>query len=254
MTLRQRSLRVEAIVLRHTDWGEADRLLTLLTRELGKLRAVGKGVRKERSRKAGHLEPFTRVNLLLARGRDLPLITQAETVENYLPLREDLLLIGYASYVVELIDRSTYEEGENLAMYRLLTETLARLAAKNDPLLAMRYYEIRLLDLLGFRPQLFQCAKCQAEIQAEHQYFSAALGGALCPKCGQSEPGAQPISMTALKTMRHYQRSSYSEAARAYPTPAINREIEAILQHYLTYLLERRLNTPTFLQQIKRTA
>ena len=113
MPRQQRSLRVEAIVLRHADMGEADRLLTLFTRELGKVRAVAKGARKVRSRKAGHLEPFTRVNLQLARGRSMFIVTQAETMDAHLPLRDDLTAIGYTSYVLELIDRFTYEEDEN---------------------------------------------------------------------------------------------------------------------------------------------
>src|SRR5512145_661560 len=172
MSTRERTQRVEAVVLRHTDWGEADRLLWLYTRQSGKIRAVAKGVRKPRSRKAGHLEPFTRVTLMLAKTRDLPLITQAETVDAYLALRDNLLYIGYASYVIELLDRFTYEEGENFSLYRLLTDTLSRLNAQADPLIAIRYYEIRLLDRVGFRPQLFQCARCDHDIQPEDQYFS----------------------------------------------------------------------------------
>src|SRR5512134_1529734 len=120
MTTGDRSITSEAIVLRHNDWGEADRLLWLYTRKHGKLRAVAKGVRKSRSRKAGHLEPFTRVSLLLARGRESLLITQAEAVEPYLSLRNDLLKTTQALYVLELIDRFTYEEGENRSLYRLL--------------------------------------------------------------------------------------------------------------------------------------
>ena len=89
---RQRSFRMQAIVLRHQNFGEADRLLVIFSQEKGKLRAIAKGVRKPRSRKAGHLEPFTRVSLQLARGRDLMIVTQAETLEAYLPIREDLLL------------------------------------------------------------------------------------------------------------------------------------------------------------------
>ena len=122
MPARERSQRVEAVVLRHTDWGEADRLLWLYTRESGKIRAIAKGARKMRSRKAGHLEPFTRVNLLLAQGHDMPLVTQAETVDAYLSLREDLIRVAYASYVVELLDRFTYEEGDNLSLYRILID------------------------------------------------------------------------------------------------------------------------------------
>lgn len=182
---RQRSFRVQAIVLRHRDYGETDRMLVLFTLERGKLTAIAKGVRKLHSRKAGHLEPFTQVNLQLARGRDLMIITQAETIEAFLPLREDLRLPTYASYVVELLDRFTYEEGENRAIYRTLMHTLTRLCSFDDPDLVVRYYELRLLDLSGFRPQLFDCAGCDAEIQAQDQYFSAERGGILCPGCGE---------------------------------------------------------------------
>jgi DNA repair protein RecO (recombination protein O) len=249
-----RSFRAEAVVLRHSDWGEADRLLILYTRELGKVRAVAKGVRRLRSRKAGHLEPFTRVKLLLARGRDLLIVTQAETVDAYLPLREDLLRTGYAAYVVELLDRFTYEEGENRPLYSLLTDTLARLATGEEPWPAARYYEVRLLDLLGFRPELFQCVHCHNEIKAEDQYFSAQLGGVLCPRpgCRSAAPDARPVSLAALKYLRHYQRSTYAEAARARVEAGQRAEMEALLQHYLTYLLERGLNTPAFLREISK--
>src|SRR5512141_2110255 len=97
-----RSFRAEAVVLRHMDWGEADRLLTLYTREHGKVRAVAKGARRIKSRKAGHLEPFTKVVLQLAQGRDLLIVTQADTLEAPLSIGADLEKTGYASYVVEL--------------------------------------------------------------------------------------------------------------------------------------------------------
>ncbi len=90
MPRAEHSLKVEAVVLRHSDYGEADRLLTLFTREQGKLRAIAKGVRKMQSRKAGHLEPFAQVTLMLAQGHDLWIVTQAEAIESLQPLREDL--------------------------------------------------------------------------------------------------------------------------------------------------------------------
>jgi DNA repair protein RecO (recombination protein O) len=248
---RLRSFRLEAVVLRHIDWGEADRLLILYSLESGKLRAVAKGVRRPRSRKAGHLEPFNRAALQLARGRDLPIVTQADTLDAYLPLREDLVLTTLAAYVVELLDRFTYEEGENRALYRLLIDTLGRLCTANNPDLAVRFYEMRLLDLVGFRPQLTTCVKCGSQIQAEDQFFSAELGGVLCPKCGADAGGARRVSVQALKYLRYFQRSSYKEAAQAHLNPVLNREIEAVVQYYLTYLLERSLNTPAFLRRVR---
>jgi DNA repair protein RecO (recombination protein O) len=248
-----RSFRLEAVVLRHADWGEADRLLTLYTRERGKVRAIAKGARKIRSRKAGHLEPFTRVTLQLARGHDLLIVTQADTVDAYLAIHENLVKTGHAAYVVELLDRFTYEDDtENYSIFRLLTEALSRLEKEADPWLAIRYYEVRLLDLLGYRPQLVECANCGREIKAEDQFFSAALGGVLCPACGTGLPGVWSVSVEALKYLRHFQRSDYSGAQRARPTPQIRSEVEALVQKYVTYLLERQLNTPEFMVQIKK--
>ena len=248
-----RSFRVEAVVLRHADWGEADRILTLYTQERGKVRAIAKGARKIRSRKAGHLEPFTRVTLQLAKGRDLLIVTQADTVDAYLPLGENLVKTGYASYVVELLDRFTYEdESENYAIFSLLTDILGRIATEPDPWLAIRYYEVHLLDFLGFRPHLFECANCGKEIRPVDQFFSPAAGGVLCPMCGAGLPGVWSISMETLKHFRHFQRSSYSEAQRARPGLEVQNELETLMQKYFTYLLERGLNSPGFIKQIKR--
>jgi DNA repair protein RecO (recombination protein O) len=240
------------VVLRHSDWGEADRLLVLYTREAGKLRSIAKGARRLRSRKAGHLEPFTRVALLLAHGRDLWIVTQAQTVDAYLPLREDLLLTGYAAYIIELLDRFTYEEGENPSLYNLLHTTLDRISREPDPFLPVRFYELRLLDLLGFRPELFQCTLCRRVIQPVDQFFSALLGGVVCPDCAGQAGSLRPVSMSTLKYLRHLQRSAYPQAQRAQIPPAVRREMESLLQFYLTYLLERGLNTPAFLREVRR--
>ncbi len=250
-----RSFRVEAVVLRHTDWGEADRLLSLYTRERGKMRVVAKGVRRIKSRKAGHLEPFTHVLLQLAAARDLPIITQAETVEAYLPLRENLVKTAFAAYVIEVLDRFTYEEESvHPDLFALLTDTLWRIADLEDPWLAIRYYEVHLLDFLGFRPHLFECAACGQEIRPVLQYFSPAHGGVLCPRCGDQVKGALPISVTALKYFRHIQRSAYSQAARAHPQSAVRAEMEMVMNHYLTFLLERNLHSPEFLRRIQSSA
>lgn len=247
-----RSVRVHAIVLRHADWGEADRLVTLFTRERGKLRAVAKGARKITSRKAGHLEPFTHVKLQLARGRSLFIVTQADTIDAYLPLRETLVMTGTASYVVELLDRFVYEdEGANPTLFRLLSDTLKRLSTGEDIWLAVRYYEMRLLDILGFRPQLFECANCARKIEAKDQFFSFSSGGVICPRCGRGLPNLTGISVNALKYLRHFQRSSYDESKQARPTPEVQSEVEILMQGYFTYLLERELNSPGFLKRVR---
>src|SRR5512144_2809222 len=247
-----RSFRVDAVVLRHSDYGEADRLLTLFTRQLGKTRAIAKGARKIASRKAGHIEPFTYARLQLAKGRDMLILTQADTVEAYQPLREDLVLTSQASYVLELLYRFTYQDdSESSGLFQFLTDTLARLDAKADPWLVIRYYEMRLLDHLGCRPQLFECANCRREILPEDQFFSFSAGGIICPRCGQGLRNVKPISIETLKYLRHFQRSSYADASRARPSPEVQNEAESLMQGYFIYLLERELNTPGFLKSIK---
>lgn len=247
-----RSFRALAVVLRHTDWGEADRLLTLYTRDQGIVRALAKGARKVTSRKAGHLQPFTHITVQLAKGRDLLIVTQVETVNAFLPLHDDLVKTGYAAYVVELLLRFSYEEeGADPSIFRLLVDTLDRIEKEEDAWMATRYYEVRLLDAVGFRPQLFECVNCGREIMAEDQFFSFTSGGVICPRCGEGIPNLTKISLEALKYLRHFQRSSYKEASRARPGPDIQKEAEMLMQGYFTHLLERTLNTPGFIRKIK---
>lgn len=252
MTERSRVYRAEAVVLRRADLGEADRLLTLFTPHNGKLRAVAKGVRRQGSRKAGHLELLAHVNLVLAKGRDLDIITQAETIQSFPHIRTDLLRFGLAAYVAELVDRFGIQESGSLGLFRLTVETLGRLDADPLPEAALRYFQVQLLDQVGFRPELFHCVNCGNEIRPEDQFFSLAEGGVLCPTCGPQRDQARPLGLAALKVVRHTQRSSYAEAARPSLSPGVAQEVESLLESYLSYLLERELKAPGFVRQIRR--
>ena len=250
MTLRERVYRCEAIILRRQTIGEADRLMTDFAMERGKIRAVAKGARKPQSRKAGHLEPFSRVRLLLAQGRELDIITQVETVESFSSLREDLDLLGHAAYIVELVDRFTVEEGESRSFYQLLENSLRALDRGDNPQKVRRFFEIRLLELTGYRPQLFTCVECNREIKPEDQFFSIQDGGVLCPACSSKRPNARRLSLPGLKVLRHYQRNSYQAAIKANIPQPVHEELTSLMEAYLSYLLERKLNVPSFIREI----
>jgi len=245
-----RSYRAQGVVLRHVEVGEADQILTFYTLEYGKVQAIAKGIRKLRSRKAGHLEPFSRVELMLARGRNLDVISQAEAQNTYENLRADLKLIAYGAYVIELLDRFTYEEGENRLLFNLLVDTLARLDEGASAQTVVHYYEIQLMDLLGFKPQLQVCAACGERVKPENQFFSAKMGGVLCPNSLSADPGAWRVSLGALKYMRHLQRSPWSKLKNLVIPPEIEPELSSLLERYLTYLLEYGLRTPGFLKAV----
>lgn len=246
------SYRTQAIVLGHIEYGEADRIIKLFTAEKGKITAIAKGVRKIRSRKAGHLEPFTHANLFLANGRNMDIITQAETLDSYIGLREDLQRLALASYVVEVVDRFTYEEGQNIGIFRLLVNTLSRLETHPNAETVVHYYETRLLDLVGFRPQLFECVNCGSQIREEDQFFSPLTGGVLCPKCGRSQGDAWPVKRDTLRYWRHMQRSKWQQVKSVVIPKEIEAGLADLVQRYLTYLLERSLNSPEFLREIRR--
>jgi len=183
---RERSFRTPALILKRRDFGEADRMLTILTPDDGKLDVLAKGARKLTSRKTGQVELFTRADMLLSRGREIGQVTQADMTAPYLPLREDLTRGAYANYAVELLDRFTTDSDEHDSgrLFKLLDATFERLSTAVDPRLAVRYYEIHLLDRVGFRPELHECVIEREPIQPEDQFFSVSEGGIVCPTCG----------------------------------------------------------------------
>jgi DNA repair protein RecO (recombination protein O) len=248
---RERSYRTEAIILRRLNLGEADRLLTAFSLENGKIRLIAKGVRRPRSRKAGHLELASRVEMMVARGRELDIVTQAQVIESFPRLREDLEGFAQASYALELLDRSTVDREVNKALYRLLADTLARLDTGLNPESALRHYELRLVELVGYRPELFHCVRCGEEIRPQDQYFSPSEGGVLCPECGAQRQKVGRISLRALKVLRHFQRNSFEAVQDLHIRPKVHAEIEQLMENYLSYLLERKLNSPEFVRHVR---
>ena len=251
---RERTYRTEAIVIRRSDFGEADRLLTLFSRDRGKKRSIAKGARKPQSRKTGHVELFMRSKFLVAEGRDLDIITQAEMVAAYARLRDDLVRATYAAYAVELLDRFTVEDDPHPDIYELLVSALEAFSADDDVLLAARYYELHLLSLTGFQPRLFNCLSCGEPIVEQDQFFSAELGGLLCPNCRAADRHAQPVSAVAVKVMRYLQTRSWAAVRELRLRPTVLHEIERVLHDYLIHILERELKSVDFLHRLRREA
>lgn len=257
---RERTYRTEAIVIRRSDFGEADRLLTLFSADRGKIRAIGKGARKPQSRKTGHVELFMRSKFLIAEGRTLDIVTQAEMVEAYAALRDNLLRATYASYAVELLDRFTVDEDSDVVAHRNIFDLLAAALGwfatmpADELLLPARYYELRLLSLTGFQPRLFNCLHCGEPIQEQDQFFSIDLGGLLCPNCGAADPRARPLSAVSVKVMRYLQTRSWETVGQLRLRPAVLHEIERVMHDYLVHILERDLKSVDFIHRLRHEA
>ena len=244
-----RSLHFRAIVVRHVNYDEADRFITFLTPFQGKVSALAKGVRKISSRKAGHLQPFTYVDVQLTKSKGASwLVTQVQTIEAYPEITASLEKTVRASCVLELAERFSLENVENVQLFQLTLDSLRRIAMLEDTIPVQRYFDIQLLSLTGYRPQLFECVRCRKKIQPEDQFIHYELGGVLCPECGYLTRDARPVSMKTLKYLRYYQTHSFPEAAAAGWPEDIRMESENLLTGYQTYILERKTNSQKFLE------
>jgi DNA repair protein RecO (recombination protein O) len=245
---RPRTYQTEAIIIKKTKLGEADRILTLYTPELGKIQAVAKGVRRPRSRLAGHLELLTYSLVSLARGRHIDTIIGSQTINSFLPLKNDLNLIAYALYATELVNQFTPDNIENRPLFKLLLETMERLCQSGDSGLILRYFELQLLGEVGYRPQLQECVACHRLLNPVINSFSSSAGGMLCPNC--AEPFSIPLSVDTLKVLRLLQSGEWSAVSRLRLSPVVCRELEIVTRHYLRYLLERELKSATWLDTL----
>jgi DNA repair protein RecO (recombination protein O) len=248
---RPRVYKTQAIVLRQRKLGEADKIVTFYSSHGGRFDAVAKGVRRTKSRLAGHLEPLTLGSYLLAEGRDLDIVTQAETLDPHAGLRGDLERLSRGLYCAELVDRLTPERSEGNPVFRLLQETLIYLSESPGYDLAVRRFELRLMDQLGYRPALAACAVCDAALQPQANYWSVSGGGAVCPSCADDSLRLAPLSLNALKMLRLLERGSFEDAARIRLSGELALELQTCLRDYVTYVLEREVRSARFVESLR---
>lgn len=251
-----RQFRTQAIVLSRRDFGESDRLLKLFTPDYGKISAVAKGARKPKSKVGGHIELFARSDVLIHKGRSLDILTQAELIDPYLGLRQDLRRAAYANYVAELLDRFTADEdvaqGE---LFVLLHQSLQRIAGAADPRLSARFYELHLLDLAGFRPELMECVITRQPLRPQSQFFSNDEGGVVSQSAAAriGSPLA-PLDFNTLKLLRHLLRNArhYERVQSLHITPEQHTQAERIMLGYIAHLLESKLQSIDFIRRLRQ--
>ncbi|MFV1989454.1 MAG: DNA repair protein RecO [Acidimicrobiales bacterium] len=229
--------RAEGVVLRTIKLGEADKILTICTRERGKVRAVAKGVRKTQSRFGGRLEPCNHVSLQLYEGRELDTITQAETVTTFAAVRGDLDRLGEAVTLLEAVDQLSQP---NQADPRLLDMLLGALAALNeqDSKLLVPAFLLKLLAHDGVRPELDACTVCSREDIDALTRFDAGLGGMVCESCHRGHR-ISPEAHTILRGILGGQLG----AILALPDSKHSSEVVELSARMFEYHIERRLRS-----------
>ena len=248
---QSRVYQTEAIIIKRTKLGEADRILTLFTPEFGKIRAVAKGTRRPQSKLGGHVELLTHSRLQLAHGRNLDIITQAQTIESFMPLKNDLSLMSCGLYLSELIDAFTAEDVEAGQLFILFCDMLHQLEQTDNRDTLLRYFELQVFNLTGYRPQLQRCASCNTLLEPITNSFCANQGGVICPECTLTEPSARPLSLNALKVLRLWQNCSYDTAHKVNINSTLSLELEQILREYIKYILDRQIKSTEWLDKLK---
>jgi DNA repair protein RecO (recombination protein O) len=235
-------------VLRKLDYGEADRIFTLLTREHGKVGAIAKGVRRSASRLAPALELFNQIDVQLASGRNLDVITQV--VRLPAPrIEADVERTAHASLITELADRVGDERHPVEGIFELTVLALNELAREAQPRRASAFFMMAALDLLGYAPQLRACASCERPLPEAPAAFSPPAGGFLCPDC--SEPGMHVVPVQALKVLRVMSSSGIELYRRLKLDERLMGEVELVLEAQLECHLDRQLKSLRFLRQMR---
>jgi DNA repair protein RecO (recombination protein O) len=241
---------LQAIVLRNRLYKEHDKLVGLFSLERGRLTALAKGASRPSGGLRGLTQPFTQVNLSLARGRgSLDVITQGEVERPFISLRQDLAKIAYASYMAELITLSMPEGKPSRSVFALLLAAFSLLDLDMAPPLVSCLFEIRLLGALGLAPHLDNCLGCGRGLKGGSFVFSPARGGLLCVSCAGPAP-SPPLTAGAIMTMRHILREPLSRLPQLKIGPACLRELEQAIGPYVDYHLEYALRARALLQSL----
>ena len=232
-------------MLRKLDYGEADRIYTLLTREHGKVGAIAKGVRKTPSKLAHALGLYSHIDVLLAHGRNLDVIAQVELLPGT-RLEAEVERTAHAALIVEVAERVSEDRHPLDGIYELTVFALEELAREPEPRRASAYFLSNALELLGYAPQLSSCAACGRALEPFETAFSPAAGGFLCGNC--AEPGLLLVSVAALKVLRLMAAGDIALYRRLKLSAAVLSEVEAVLEAQLEHHLDRRLKSVQFLR------
>ena len=247
-----KTYRCEAITLSYTPLGEADLLVTMFTREQGKIRAVGKGSKRSTSKLVGHLEPLTIVRMSMVHGRTMDIISQAEVIESFATLKEDLTAITKGLYVAELVDGFGAEASANPSLFQLMLDTLR--AVQDNPAsdMPLRAFEFHLLQVSGLMPELYHCVECRQELEPDAHRFSPNVGGTLCLECNPEDAHLRPLSLRALKVLRLFDRSRIAEACKLTVDDGLAEELKSLLSTTVGYWLGKEIRSNSFLERLHK--
>ncbi|WP_046173863.1 DNA repair protein RecO [Domibacillus indicus] len=240
----------EGIVLRTNDYGETNKIVTMLTREKGKKAAVARGAKKTNSRLSGVTQPFTHGYFLVQGGRGLGTMQQGEALDSMRHIREDLVKTAYAAYIVELTDRTTEDGEAGAPLFELVRKSLAYINDGMDPAIVTNIFEMKMLTQVGLRPELSACAVCG---ETEGQFgFSVRENGLICHRCFEKDPYYLPLSQAAIRLLRLFYFFDLDRLGSIDVKESTKKELRAAISMYYDEYAGLFLKSRRFLEQMER--
>ncbi|MCL6471672.1 MAG: DNA repair protein RecO [Firmicutes bacterium] len=242
--------KTRGIVLRTHKLAESDRIVTILTNYYGQVRAVAKGVRKTKSKFGSRLEPFTHVDLVLYKGRNLDIVTQAEIVNSFFGIRDSFERITYGSAMLDLANKVSVEGESDTALYNLLLKSLGVLSeTKKNFRLLLIAFDIKLMAISGYMPKLEHCVVCGKKPGAK-QRFSLEWGGFVCEECGFLDKNSIMVTPAAVETLARLIKLPLKDIVDMDVMALVEDELYLLMRDYVTYYIQTRLKSRECLSQL----
>ncbi len=243
-------LKVKGIVLRETAVGEADKILTLLTQEYGKLSVSARGARKPKSPFVAGSQLFSYCNFVICEGRNIHMLNQLEIIDTFHTIPKDIIKLSYGVYMLEVLEKISLENTPSEDVLLLIVKVLRVLSKSNrDPKLITRIFEFRMMALSGYMPETVYCVDCGKIMEAPCG-FSAHLGGVVCEDCRSKNRYVHTISKGALYTIQYILSSPLTELFNFAVSEEILKELSSIAKTYINSHIENNFKTLDFLEQL----
>jgi DNA repair protein RecO (recombination protein O) len=241
-----------AVMLNTFDYGESDRIISFYTNEIGKLRGIAKGARRSRRRFVGNLEPLSRVRLLFFYNpkTELVRIEDSTLIDGFPNLKSDIERLSAGSYLLELTSEMTREGQTNPALFELLTGFLRLLDRGGAQVPILRFFEIRLLKIVGYMPRLESCVVCSGTLNTGNANFSSEKGGMVCNLCAPEMVGLIPVSVGTARFLDMAARMDADKLTRLVPNPVFLDEGERLLSDFIRHQTGKELKTKSFMEKL----
>ncbi|MDQ0269488.1 DNA repair protein RecO [Cytobacillus purgationiresistens] len=240
----------EGIVIRTINYGETNKVITLFTREWGKVGVMARGAKKPNSRLSAVTQPFTYGYFLVQRGKGLGGLQQGDVIQSMRSIKEDIFLTAYASYILDLADKGTDERKPNPYLFELILQSINLISEGYDPEIIINIFEMKMLDQLGLNPILDQCAVCKS---ADGEFsFSIREGGLICHRCLEKDPYHYKISPATVKLLRVFYYFDLSRLGNISVKDTTKEELKKIITAYYDEYAGLNLKTKRFLNQMSK--